>query len=83
MTNGITDEQRDEILDAIRSGQKILAIKQYRDATDCGLKEAKDFVEAVTDEMRERDPDSVPASFSGCAGSVALMVLVVVAIFCF
>jgi len=35
------------VAEAIRSGQKIKAIKLYRLSSGVGLKEAKDFVEAV------------------------------------
>lgn len=37
----------DEIVDLLRRGQKIQAIKIYRDRTGAGLKEAKDAVEAL------------------------------------
>jgi ribosomal protein L7/L12 len=36
-----------EIVRLLRANQKIEAIKVYRDATKCGLKEAKDAVEAI------------------------------------
>src|SRR5580700_7228862 len=36
-----------EVTEAVQSGQKIKAIKLYRQASGVGLKEAKDFVEAV------------------------------------
>lgn len=36
-----------QMLDALTSGQKILAIKRVRELTGLGLKEAKDFVEAI------------------------------------
>jgi hypothetical protein len=36
-----------EIVEALRNGQKIQAIKLYRDTTGVGLKEAKDFIEDV------------------------------------
>lgn len=35
------------VLDALRRGKKIDAIKEYRAATGAGLQEAKDFVEEV------------------------------------
>ena len=35
------------IADALQSGQKIKAIKLYRLSSGVGLKEAKDFIEAV------------------------------------
>jgi ribosomal protein L7/L12 len=36
-----------EVLEALRRGDKIGAIKCYREATGVGLKEAKDFVEEL------------------------------------
>ncbi|MBC8139428.1 MAG: ribosomal protein L7/L12 [Fibrella sp.] len=36
-----------EIMEEIRGGRKIQAIKLYRDWTDVGLKEAKDAIDAV------------------------------------
>jgi ribosomal protein L7/L12 len=36
-----------EVAEAIQRGEKILAIKLYREATGVGLKEAKEYVEEV------------------------------------
>ncbi len=36
-----------EVVRLLRAGQKIEAIKVYKEATKCGLKEAKDAVEAI------------------------------------
>ena len=36
----------DDVLDALRGGQRIEAIKRLREATGLGLKEAKDLIEA-------------------------------------
>ena len=36
-----------DIVDLLRRGQKIEAIKIYRERTNCGLKEAKDAVEEI------------------------------------
>ena len=35
------------VIEALKNGQKILAIKRYRQATGAGLKEAKDFIESL------------------------------------
>lgn len=35
------------IMEEIHSGRKIQAIKEYREWTNCGLKEAKDAIDAV------------------------------------
>lgn len=36
-----------QILQLVREGKKIEAIKLYRESTGVGLKEAKDFVESL------------------------------------
>jgi ribosomal protein L7/L12 len=36
-----------EVIKALKRGEKIQAIKHYRDATGAGLKEAKEFIEEV------------------------------------
>ena len=36
-----------EILDLVREGRKIEAIKVYREETGVGLKEAKDFIDSL------------------------------------
>lgn len=36
-----------EIVEAVRSGRKIMAIKLYRQSSGAGLKESKDFVEGL------------------------------------
>lgn len=41
------DGETDEIIRLLADGQKIAAIKLYRERTGAGLKEAKDAVEAI------------------------------------
>jgi Ribosomal protein L7/L12 C-terminal domain/Short C-terminal domain len=48
--------------------QKIHAIKVVRDATGMGLKEAKDWVEALAD----RAPSTAPPASSGTAGRTGI-----------
>jgi hypothetical protein len=36
-----------QVADALKRGEKIQAIKLYREATGAGLKDAKEFVEAI------------------------------------
>ena len=36
-----------EVVRLLRAGQKIEAIRVYKEATKCGLKEAKDAVDAI------------------------------------
>ena len=35
------------VVEALKDGRKILAIKRYREATGTGLKEAKNFVDSL------------------------------------
>ena len=41
------DNLPDQVVQALQRGEKIQAIKHYREVTDAGLKEAKDFIEEV------------------------------------
>ena len=63
-----------ELLDLLRQGRKIEAIKRYREATGVGLKEAKDAVEALAARH------GIAAKGSGCAGVVLIAVVVAVAL---
>jgi hypothetical protein len=57
----VTAEQMEEIKRLLRDGQKIEAIKIYRQATTLGLKEAKDAVEAIQaadPELKNRPPSA-------------------------
>ncbi len=47
-----TQQINDEIARLIREGNKIGAIKAYREQTGLGLKEAKDAVDALERQMR-------------------------------
>lgn len=71
----LTDQQRDDITQAIFAGRKIEAIKLYRDATGEGLKEAKEFIETLIESLREEYPDRVPPPSSGCGTAVLLMLV--------
>jgi ribosomal protein L7/L12 len=53
-----------DVLQLLRAGQKILAIKLYRERTGVSLLEAKNAVEAMATEQ------GIPPGRSGCAGAV-------------
>ena len=44
MFDQLPKEQQDQILDALVTGQTILAIKIYREVTNCNLETAKQFI---------------------------------------
>lgn len=47
-----TQEQNDIIAEFLRDNQKIQAIKYYREQTGKGLKDAKDYVEYIEQQMQ-------------------------------
>ena len=59
-----------EVLDIARQQGKIAAIKRYREAQVCGLKEAKEAVEAMLTEHGVE-----PRAGSGCASVLLLAIL--------
>ncbi len=59
-----------QILELLRAGQKIRAIKLYRDQTGSGLADAKNAVEAMA------RAEGLPSGSSGC-GSAALAILAI------
>jgi hypothetical protein len=64
---------------ALFAGNKIEAIKVYRGMTGRGLKESKDFVEALEAELRVESPElfTAPPGGRGCAGAGALLLVIV------
>ncbi len=71
-----TQEQIEQIADALASGRKIEAIKIYRDATGKGLKEAKEFVDALIPRLKEQDPEKYAklSQGAGCASAILLSI---------
>jgi ribosomal protein L7/L12 len=63
------DEFENRLLDLARAGRKIEAIKEYRQRTGAGLKEAKDAVEALAARH------GIVSKSAGCAGMILLLVL--------
>ena len=84
MSNPIPPDEAKQIADLLFAGQKIEAIKVHRAHTGQGLKESKDFVEAVEAELRAREPGKfvVRPSGKGCLGlvvfGIGLLIVVVV-----
>lgn len=60
-----------QVLELMRQGQKIEAIKVYRAEANVGLKEAKDFVEALA--TRHGIPQA-----SGCGKAAVLMLIILI-----
>jgi len=71
----LSEDQIQQITDALAAGRKIDAIKIYREATGMGLKEAKDWIDALIATLKEKEPErfSQLGVSKGCA-SAALLV---------
>ncbi len=79
MTDQINSEQRSKIEEALSSGSKISAIKIYREFTNKGLKESKEYVDGMISELMERDPDKyakLSSSGSGCRSAAIFLLLI-------
>jgi ribosomal protein L7/L12 len=81
MTDPLTPQQTDTIIDSLYAGHKIEAIKLYREATHTGLAEAKDFVEKLEMELRAKHPDKFKAApgGKGCAVGAAVILAMLLA----
>jgi hypothetical protein len=76
------EAQAEAIRQAIFAGEKIQAIKLYREQTKVGLAEAKAAVEKLEAELRAAQPGSFtkPAAKSGgCAMTVVVLALGILA----
>jgi hypothetical protein len=73
----ISEEKLQAISAAIFRGQKIEAIKLYRDCTNTSLMDAKQAVERLEADLRAASPEkfSAPPRRAGCAGAVGVILL--------
>lgn len=53
----LTDQEIDQILDAIRSGKKIEAVKIYKIRTEKSLRDSKEFIERLMQELEISDSE--------------------------
>jgi hypothetical protein len=70
------DTLEGRVLRLVQQGQKIPAIKLYREETGAGLKEAKDAVESLGRQY------GLNVGGSGCAGAALVAVAILTAIVC-
>ena len=66
------DDLNDQIVGLLGRGEKIEAVKLYRNQTGCGLKEAKEAVERIGEQ------NGIRSSGTGCLGVVLVGIVVVV-----
>ena len=79
MPHQLTDLQVQQINDALAAGRKVEAIKLYREFTGTGLKEAKDFIDALVPQLQQQDPARfAKAAKSGCASALLVCAAAIV-----
>jgi ribosomal protein L7/L12 len=80
----LPEEQIEAIRDSLSRGNKIEAIKHYREATGLGLAESKALIDALELRLRQQEPDqfAAPAKKAGCVGAVAIAALLTTALRC-
>ncbi|HIK93589.1 MAG TPA: hypothetical protein EYG03_16695 [Planctomycetes bacterium] len=80
MTDGSDSSIEDQVAAALAAGQKIRAIKIYRDATGKGLKESKDFIDALIPRLIEENPERYAGlnnTGAGCGTTAGLLLFAV------
>ncbi len=77
MSHSLSEEQVQRISAAVFAGRKIEAIKIYREGTGVGLKDAKDFIEALEARLRHDSPEkfSGPPRGAGCSSTAAMLII--------
>jgi len=76
MANPPADPQHERICEALFEGRKIEAIKLYRELAGVGLKDAKQFIDALEARLKREQPDRFKkpeASSVGCLGTLILL----------
>lgn len=81
MSQSEADQKLDAIKSALFAGEKIRAIKLYREALGGGLAEAKTAVERLEAELRTTSPErfTAPPAKGGCTTILAVLVMVIFA----
>jgi ribosomal protein L7/L12 len=75
MLKSIPEDKVAALTELIFSGQKIAAIKLYRELTNVGLKEAKDEVETIESTLRRESPEKFKTTqkAGGCLGAAVFL----------
>lgn len=81
MSESLSDEEMEAVVEALAQGRKIEAIKIYREASGKGLRQAKEFIEDLIPKLVEKDPlkyEQIAKSGGGCAAAFAFAAVILV-----
>ena len=76
----LSAETEEQIAAALVAGRKIAAIRLYRQATGLDLTEAKAYVDQLSEDLCEREPERFAAADNAGCGSAALLLVGVAAV---
>jgi hypothetical protein len=79
----LTEEQRQAFADALYGGRKIEAIRQLRQVSGLGLKEAKEMIERLEADLRAAHPERFPPPSQKGIGCALLLAVAVAAVMLF
>jgi len=80
MSEEVPEQVVEEITEAIFRGRKIDAIKVYRAQMGVDLKTAKEFVDALSERLREEAPERFQPGAAGCGGKAAVLLVMIAAV---
>jgi hypothetical protein len=73
--NELTEEQQEQIRNALENGRRIEAIKLHREASGQGLKESKEAIDTLSQSLISQDPQrygKLSQAGNGCASMVVM-----------
>ena len=77
MVEELTETQRERVLEKLKLGRKIEAIKVYRECTGADLKQGVAFIEDLIPKLIEEDPEKyaklAAATSGGCMGVLIIL----------
>jgi hypothetical protein len=76
-----TPQELEQLRHAIFTRRKVEAIKLYRKFSGCDLKDAKDYIEALTSELELSHPERIQPKPKGWSVTTFIAFLVIVAMF--
>src|SRR5690349_2663177 len=78
-----TQQQLEQLRDAIFRRRKVEAIKLYRHFSGSDLKDSKDYIDALSSEMELKHPEKFAPKPKGCTAVSAILFFVIFGFFLF
>jgi ribosomal protein L7/L12 len=77
MPDRLDEQQRQQIIEALYAGNKISAIKIYRQATGDSLSQSKEFIDALEIALRTENPSAFAHPVAaGCGTTTAVLLFI-------